>query len=260
MDHLIIQDYRFAGLIIVFGTLAIFVISWLLDRSPISKWFKASEGIAVSFITIPAFLFGLAISTLASGIWDRHSTAHFSLVNESAAIGALISVSKILSPQDKLMLNTAINNYVNGVVDKEWPAMQSGDSKNHWLASPELEALSAVANKIATDPNQLSSTGNRLQATIDNLRHARLLRLGLAYDGIDFARWPSIYMLSFLLLFSVGLLQLRAPRAMRIALTMGALCIGSSLVFLYINLSPYRGINPVEPTFLKDSVQSMQSL
>ena len=257
MDHLIIEDYRFAGAVIVFCALAVLLISWLLDKSPVSEWFKKSEGIAVSFITIPAFLFGLAISTIASGIWDRHMTANMELINESAALGTLISISRTLAPQDKLMLSTAINHYVVAVVDKEWPALKTGDYVNQWTASPEFEALSATTDKLAFSSNLPSSIATRLQTTIDSLRQYRLLRLGLAYDEVKFTKWPSIYVLSFLLLFSVGLLQVRAPRAMRIALTMGALCIGSTMVFLYVNQSPYRGFDPVQPTLLKDSVKSM---
>lgn len=254
MDNLFIQNFHFMGISIALGVLAVSLIYWILNKSFISEWFKASEGVVVSFITIPAFLFGLALSTLASSIWDSHVSANLSLVNESGAIRALALASTNLAPQDKLRLTEAINNYVTAVVDNEWPTMKANTSMVHNTASPEFEALSKITNTIAMEPNQHSLIAGRLESSMNILQHERLLRSSLAYEGTNFARWPSILVLSFLLLFTVGLLQLRSPRAMKISLIMGALCIGSSMLFLFLNLSPYSGLNPVTPNLLKSSI------
>ena len=56
MEHIIAQDFQFIAIVIIIAVLAVITIAWLLDESPISNWFKASEGIVVSFITVPAFL------------------------------------------------------------------------------------------------------------------------------------------------------------------------------------------------------------
>lgn len=133
--------------------------------------------------------------------------------------------------------------------------MKIRDVSKYDAASPEFEILSSVASKIAMTPNQNVSTENRLQVSIDNLRHERLVRDNLAKTSIHLARWPSLYLLSFLLLFTVGLLQLQSPRAMRISLTMGTLCIGASLLFIYLNGSPYGGIDAVNPDPLSQTLK-----
>lgn len=255
MENLLIQDIRFIAISIFFGAIVVFFICWILDKSKLSDWFKASEGITPSFITVPAFLFGLAISTLASGVWEIHASANASLVNESSSVGVLMRTSSKLSPEDRKRLVLAINNYVNEIIDSEWPAMESNDYKNRDAALSKLEALSAAANEIGMKENSKESIDGRLNSAIDSLFHERLQRLSYAFDRPNFARWPSIFVLSFLLLFTVGLLQLRSPRAMRISLTMGALCIGSSLIFLFLNISPYRGLNAVKPNMLKNSLE-----
>jgi hypothetical protein len=257
MANLLFQSYHFIVLSIVIGVLAVSLIYWILNKSPISEWLKASEGIVVSFITIPAFLFGLALSTLASGIWGNHVTANLSLVNESGAITTIVLTSTNLAPQDKLRLTEAINNYVTAVVDNEWPAMKAKKPMVHNIASPEFEALRKITDTIAMKPNQHSLITNRLESSMNILQHERLLRSSLAYEGTNISRWPSIFSLSFLLLFSVGLLQLRSPRAMKISLAMGAFCIGSAMLFLFLNLSPYSGLNPVTPDLLKSTVSTI---
>lgn len=255
MEHLVLEDFYFIAELTALSIFAVVSISWILEKSPLSTWFKSSGGIAVSFITVPAFLFGLAISTVASGTWNKHVSANANLVNENSSLRTLISISSSLPPQDKEQLNAVINNYITAILDKEWPAMKINDASKYEVASPEFESLSKAAIKIAMAPNQRVSTENRLQSSIDNLRHERLLRINLAKTSIHLARWPSLYILSFLLLFTVGLLQLQSPRAMRISLTMGALCIGGSLLFIHLNASPYGGLDAVNPDPLSQTLK-----
>lgn len=133
--------------------------------------------------------------------------------------------------------------------------MKIQDASNYQAATTQFDSLSAVANRIALIPNQHISIENRLQSSIDNLRQQRLLRVDLATHAIDFLRWPSLYMLSFLLLFTVGMLQLESPKAMRISLTLGALCIGVSLLFIFINSSPYSGLDAINPDSLSQTLK-----
>jgi len=254
MEHIVTQDFQFIAIVIIIAVLAVIIIAWLLDESPISNWFKASEGIVVSFITVPAFLFGMAISTLSNSIWDSHVSANLSLINESTAVRTLTSIASVLPANDGLNLKVATKQYVNAVLTKEWPAMKIANPVGKTIARSEFENLNDVANKIAMQTNQRSAIESRLITSIDSLRHERLLRLSLAYDSTNFSRWPSVFILSFLLMITVGLLQLRSPRAMRISLTMGSLCIGSTMLFLYLNISPYYGLNPVEPQILEESL------
>ena len=137
--------------------------------------------------------------------------------------------------------------------------MKLRDVSNYGAASPEFEILSTVADKIAMEPNQRASTENRLQSAIDNLRHERLVRDNLAKTSIRIERWPSLYLLSFLLLFTVGLLQVQSPRAMRISLTMGTFCIGASLLFIHLNGSPYGGLDAVDPDPLNQTLKLISS-
>lgn len=255
MENLLIQNFSFVAIGIALSVLAVIFIFWLLDSSPLSNWFKASEGITASFISVPAFLFGLSISTFSSALWDNHHSASTSLVNESGGVRNVIWAANELPTPDREKLTGALIAYLNSVIDQEWPAMRSGDSSVRDNASPQLDALSDIANAIAMKSNLNPSLLNRLNSAMNTLHHERMQRLFLAYEYPSFIRWPSLFVLSFLLIFTIGLLQLRSPRAMKITLTMGALCIGSSMVFLLANLTPYRGLNAVKPEILKGSLR-----
>lgn len=257
MNNFLLQDFVFAAISVILGAIAVFFIFWLLKKSPISNWFNSSEAIVASFIGVPAFLFGLAISSYATDIWNNHQAANLSLVNETTAIGSLIRISQILPAEDKQKLTSAVSNYVSAIVNNEWPAMMGGDDTNFDLAKSKLEELTNVVHAIAIKPNQEASIVNRLDNNIDTLYRERLIRLTLAYDDASLARRPSIYVLSFLLLFTVGILQLKNPKAMKISLILGALCIGSSMVFLFSNISPYHGPISIKPTMLMEFISKL---
>ena len=260
MDNLMVEDIQFLAAAFGLGVFAVYSISWFLDKSPVSDWFKASEGIAVSFITVPAFLFGLGMSSLTTNIINNKDTAKISLINEVSAIRTLVNIASTLPAQDQVKLNSGINDYVVAVINKEWANMMSKDPSINGLAFPEFESLSSTVNQIASTPHQNSFVANRLESSIDSIRHERLVRLNLAQEKINLLKWPSFFSLSFLMLFSIGLLQLRAPRAMRIALTMGALCIGTTVLFIFLNSSPYGGNQPVKPNLLEESLKRIDLL
>jgi hypothetical protein len=239
---------------IVLTTLSAYLIYWLLNKSPISGWLNTSDSISPAFLSITAFLFSLAISTIATNSFQRHQMASDNLTSEANSIGVLVSISKLLPAQDGSKLILAVNNYVNAVVDKEWPVISMNGYESRQIAFPEFEALSTVVNNIDIEPNQRGSIEGRMDGAVDSIRHSRLMRQSLAYENNGLKKWPAIPVCSFLLLLCVGLIHLKSQKAMKITLAVAGLCIVTSMVFVYIAMSPYQGWNPVEPYKLRDSL------
>lgn len=244
----------FTAATIVITTLSAYLIYWLLNKSPISGWLNTSEPISPAFLSITAFLFSLAITTVATNSFQRHQVASENLAAEANSIGTLISISKILPAQDGSKLILAVNNYVNAVVDKEWPVISTNSYENRQIALPEFEALNTVVNGIDIEPNQRGSIEGRMDAAVDSIRHTRLMRQSLAYENNSLKKWPEIPVCSFLLLLCVGLIHLRSQKAMKITLGVTGLCVVTSMIFIYMAMSPYQGWNPIEPYKLKDSL------
>ena len=250
MNNILDQNFYFVLFCILIGALAVFFVHWLLNRSPISSWFKSSEDLVASFMGVPAFLFGLTISTFTNGIWENHVIAKASLIKEATAISSLIRTSRALPQADQQVIVSDINNYISSILSKEWPEMRMGNAQAI-SSSRELDVLSSTVSRITSHSRMGNLNQDRLQTLVDTLYYERTVRLSLSSDINLFSRWPSLYFLSIMLLLTIGMLQLRKPQAMKISLTMGALCIGASMVFLFMNVSPYRGLVAVEPTMLK---------
>lgn len=254
MEKIITQDILFIASCIFISAIAVFLIHWLLNRSPLSRWFMASEDIAASFISVPAFLFGLTVSTFTANTIENHNVARTSLLNEVSSIRTLLRISKTLPADDQAKLTTAVDNYVNSIIKIEWPLMIEGKA-NDFNNSTPLDNLTELSERISSKNYGDRSTGSRIESAVENLHRERLERLFLAHEVGSFLKSPSIFVLSLLMLLTIGLLQLRKPQAMKIALVMGTLCIGSSMVFIFLNLSPYHGPISIQPSILEKAIK-----
>ena len=243
---------------IIAVAIATVLIYWLLNKSPLSEWFKGSEEVVPPYISVSALMFGFFAATLAADIWPKQDEANKILINETSAIRSLLATSEHLKASDKVILVKSINGYVDAVLEKEWPAMVAGDHANREGALPELKELSYTAIQLTIREKLPGVLESRLQQSIDEIRIARLSRLSLAHDSISYIKWRAVLLFGFLLLFTVALVHMRRPRAMKITLLVTALGILLSIAILANNRSPYAGREAITPEMLINSVKFYQ--
>ena len=250
---------KFSAITIVMIAVVAYAIYWILNDSPISRWLHDSDAVVPSFLSITAFIFGLTVSTLAGFSFEKHESAISNLITESSAIDSLINISTVLPLEDRVQINTVIKDYLNAVIEKEWPAMNEKDAKNREVALPEFITLSKTINQIAYQPNQRSSIVSQLEAELTIIRHNRKVRQSIAYDTDNIKKWIVIPISSILLLISVGIVHLGSIKAMKVSLSIASLCILTAMTFLYITISPYGMWNPVKPYQLQESLRMLST-
>jgi hypothetical protein len=228
---------------------------WILNKSRVSGWFQAAQDVVPPFVAFPGVLFGLFAAMLASDIWQHHHEANMALISETSAISSMASTSAHLDSADRLRLITSINNYTTAVLKKEWPAMATGDHSGKGSASTELRQLNFVSIDIASQKSLPKLIETRIQQPLDTIRTARLQRLSLAHDSISTAKWRATMLFGILVLITVGVVHLRRPRAMVIALAISATCIFCTILMLANNRSPYSGVSAIKPQMLEDVIQ-----
>lgn len=249
---------------IIFATcataIASYLIYWVLNSSPISRWFHDSVAVAPTFLAITSFIFGLSISTLAGYSFENHKHAVTNLITESNAVDTIISAASALPAKDQVQIKQGIENYLSSVIRNEWPAMANRDVKMREVATPDFLILNNIINKIAYEPNQSSAISSQLLSAIEDIRHDRKIRLALAYDDDSLARWPSVPVCSFLLLLSVGIIHIKSHKSMKVSLGIASLSVITALLLLFIIVSPYRGWHPIEPKQLENSMELLNAL
>ncbi|MBU3557672.1 hypothetical protein ICN18_08525 [Polynucleobacter sp. Ross1-W9] len=237
-----------------------YAIYWALNDSPISRWLHDSDAIVPSFLSITSFIFGLAISTLAGYSFEHHQSAISNVITESNAVETIVSTATVLPAKDQEKIISGMKNYLTAVIEKEWPAMANRDASKREISTPEFLALNKIISGIAYQPNQRSGIESQLLSAIGTIRHDRQARQSLAYDNDSLTKWPAIPVFSFLLLLSVGIVHLGSLKAMKVSLSIASLCIVTTVIFLFIAVSPYRGWNPVEPHKIQESLRMLNNL
>lgn len=260
MSPFALDFLKFSVVSIVMIAVVAYAVYWTLNDSPISRWLHDSDAVVPSFLSITAFIFGVTVSTLAGFSFEKHESAISNLITESSTIDDLINISTVLPPQDQAKIIPVIKDYLNAVIEKEWPAMNEKDAKNREIALPEFMALSKIINQIAYQPNQRASIEDQLEAGLSTIRHNRQVRHSLAYDTDNFKKWISIPVASILLMISVGIVHLGSLKAMKVSLSITSLCVLTAMVFLYITISPYGMWNPVKPYQLQESLRMLNTV
>lgn len=227
---------------------------WTINLSPVSHWFTASEDVVPPFLALPAILFALFVTALATDVWQKHFQAKEALLKETAAVRSLILLSAEMGPNGTVLKQATIG-YINAVVNREWQAMTQGDHMNKESALVELEALDTTIAKIGNgNPEPPRYTALRLNNALETLRFSRQQRISLAHDAISITKWAATMSLAVLTLLSVALVHLRRPRAMKISMLLTVLCVLVTIHVLSKNRSPYLGIAAISNNLLSESL------
>jgi hypothetical protein len=247
-----LQDHGFnwvllAVLLVFFGG-----TYWVLNKSVAANWFKASEEVVPTYLALPAIMFALFISALATDIWQKHYDARQALINEASAVRSIILLAPSLGEDGRGLIQSA-EKYINGVIDREWQSMSTKDHANRENAQPELEALDSTITKIGSDSRLMQYQALRLSHALETLRVSRQQRLSLAHDAISASKWASSMALAIITLMTIGVVHIRRPRAMLISMTITVVCVLATTVVLYQNRSPYIGTAAVNSSMLYDA-------
>ncbi len=242
------------------ATLVIVVVAilalWMALRSPLAmRWLPAGSGdeIVAPILALPAILFALFTTALASEIWERRHQASEALMRETASVRSLMLLSTQLGPRSA-PLERAVRAYVDAVLQREWVAMVRSDHTRKESALPELEALDETVSRLGSDAQMSRYTVLRLHEALETLRVSRLQRLAMAHQPMSTSKWVSCMTLGILTLLTVGVLHAHRRRALGVSLALTGACVVMTLQMLSWHRAAYAGASAVSSSMLAESV------
>jgi hypothetical protein len=227
---------------------------WLLNKSKAAKWFSNGEDVVPPFISLPAILFALLITALASDVWQKHGSAKDAVIKEAAALRSMMHISQQLGDQGAL-IEKSTKDYINAVITQEWPAMTKADHAHKESAFAALQSLDSTVSRIASNSKLPEFTAQRLQTALDTIQVSRLQRISLAHDAISIAKWAAAIVLAVLNLVTIAIVHIRKPRAMAISMALSILCIMATIHVLSLNRSPFVGTAAISSNVLVESLK-----
>ena len=211
------------------------LLVWLSFRSKLSTRIQSFKGLVAPFFVSTATIFGLLVGFLSSDIWERNKQASRVVLEETEELLGLYSVSTATG-SDNARVRAAIRNYVNAVVEDEWPklAVQQRSAR----ADAALDALlrEVTLPGVVKDP----IVERTMVELVLKIRAAHEDRIALSNDRTMGTKWAAVLLLALITQISIAAVHLENPRPQLAALIIFTVAAVSILGLLAVHEAPFE--------------------
>ena len=134
------MDTPLVGVVVVLGSMLLSVIGLVVVRRTVSpEWLKRHHELAGYYFHTIATLYAVLIAFAIYVVWNGYKDAGTNLSHEATQVADLSRLSTAMPIEMRKNVSLALMEYLNAVVEDEFPAMQQGrDSARTWAAVQRL--------------------------------------------------------------------------------------------------------------------------
>ena len=250
----------FAAIVMVLFIEIVSLIGLFLTRRFILPRFHYSEGIndAVSG-TVQAIgvFYGITVGLIAVGVWNTNSSASDLVSQEASAVGGLYRDAAGLPSPLRDDLLAKLRDYLDVVINKEWPAQRMGKVPDDGTGVLNDFQLKLFAYEPAT-PGQVELHAESLHA-FNRLADAHRLRLNAVSSGLSGTMWGVIWVGAVISIGVAYLFNIQDAKMHAVLIALMAGFLAMVLFMICINDKPFYGavsISPEPYQMLLDRVHS----
>jgi len=225
--------------IVVFSVLASWGGLYVFDRFVHVSIRSRHNDVAGFIIAIIGVVYAVLLAFIAVAAWQSYDAANSVVQSEASLIGNLFRDSIAVDEPARSEIRQDVRDYLNLVIQTEWPAQQSG--KVELVAWLPIEKLHATVASIDAKSLSQAVIEAEILRTLNELYSARRARLLAAGEGIPDTIWWIIGMggaITVAFSFFFGMHSMRMHYAMT-----GVLAASMALVMVLIVALdwPFRG-------------------
>lgn len=244
-------------LVIVFISLALagqFIVNRYVEEEVMRHHHSAGE----AMMGVVGTLFSVLLGFMVAAAMERYQDARMHGEQEASQAASVFRLARGLSDEDRPRIRQLVRDYVDEVIDKEWPEMERGEPINHgWEAYQKLwEAVVAVV----PDNNRQSNLHQGLVASIQSLGEHRRARILLAQSGMQSGLWFIVTMGAIITLSLSYVFASRFPRVQGFMTTLVATALALNVWLLSAFGHPFSGELKIHPSMfmlLKQQVMAV---
>jgi len=245
--------------IVILSVLVSWIGLYVFDRLVHVSIRSRHNDVAGFIIAIIGVVYAVLLAFIAVAAWASFDSASRVVQQEANLVGNLYRDSIALDEPARSQMRQALSEYLDIVVNHEWPAQQAGHPDAHaWTA---VERLHGVVTGIDAKTLGQSVVEAELLKTLNELYTARRTRLLAASDGIPDTIWWILVLggtITVGFTYFFGMPSIRMHYAMT-----GVLAAAMALVMvLIIALDwPFRGEVSITPEAFKavqDNIKEQQ--
>ncbi|MBS2006994.1 MAG: DUF4239 domain-containing protein [Cyanobacteria bacterium SZAS TMP-1] len=200
-------------------------------------------------------LFSVLLGFMVASAMDRYNDARMHDEQEASNVASIFRVARGLSDIDRPRIRQLCREYVNDVIDNEWPKMEAQVKINHgWETYQELWE-STVA--VVPENDRQSNLQQGLIASMQSLGEHRRARILLARTSMQPALWWVVGFGAFITMALSYIFASQFPRVQGFMTTLVATALSLNIWLLSAYSHPYSGELKIRPTMfllLKDSI------
>ena len=229
------------------GTAAIYLAVQRLATGERARAFKA---ISPGILPPLSLMFALLVGFLAAQDWGDVERAHSAVNREASSLRGVVLLAAAFPGEPEAKLRKTIQDHIEDVVTREWPAMARGDA-NLAMAPPRLaEALREAILYVPSGEGQIAAQREIIGA-LEGALDARRQRIILSHSSINWVKWSVLLLEAALTLLAIAMIHSDNPRANRIILGIFSTAVGLAVLLLASHSGPFNGDISVKPTVLQ---------
>jgi hypothetical protein len=211
----------------------------------------SSHDVSGSLLSVVGTMYAVILGLIVVDAMGKFEEARQTTEHESNALADIILLSKQLPSEKRTQIQALARDYIDRVVEDEWPSMDRGTS------SPEarraaIDLMDAVSSFEPKTDKEMAVYGAELSATCEFWNNRRD-RIVIAIHGLPALEWfvlifGGVLTVAFTYFFKLELLKIQVIMTAMVAMII-ALCLFLVLMFGY----PFSGELKVSPECFKDS-------
>jgi hypothetical protein len=243
-----------AILVVVFAVIALFG-QWAVSRLVKQEVLEVHHSAGEAMMGVVGTLFSVLLGFMVAGAMEKYHDAQIRAETEASNTASVFRVARGLSDIDRPRIRMFCREYVDVVIDSEWPKMRQGVKINHgWETYQKLwEAVVAVV----PENERQNNLQQGLIASMQSLGENRRARILLAQQNVPPATWAIVGFGALVTLALSYVFASRFPRIQSMMTTLVATALALDIWLLGAYSRPFAGEFGIQPSMfrlLKESV------
>lgn len=225
--------------IIIAIALAAVGVHFILQRRTKFETLRKSNDVAGFLFSAIATIFAVVLGFLVIIVWEKYDAAVSNAQIEVAAVSDLYRAVVAYPPAQRELIRRELHEYMDTVVEVEWPAMERGKSPT--AAIRVLELIAYHVEKFAPASMAESNAQNSSMAQVARLLDARRLRIHQNEPSVPRILWFALIVGASSLIFFTFLFGVENQASQLVMTGVLAVVIGLLFVVIYEFDSPFSG-------------------
>lgn len=241
-------------LVVAFVSIALFgqyVVNKIVKIDVLEKHHSAGE----AMMGVVGTLFSVLLGFMVASAMGKYQDAQMYAQVEASNVASVFRIARGLSDEDRPRIRKLCREYVDDVIDKEWPKMAKGEKINHgWVTYQEL--WESVISVVPENDRQ-SNLQQGLVASMTALGEQRRARILLSGIQTPIALWLIIASGAIITVAFTYVFASQFPKVQGSMTTLVASAMALNIWLLSAYNYPFTGelaIKPIMFELVKDSI------